>query len=88
MLKEGVVIEYIDPIDVSKVAVLLYNDNYVGSVLEVCSEAEANANYTVVGELRNEKVIEYSDDDDYDDYNDDDDYDDYNDDEDIDEDFD
>ena len=61
-----VIIEYIDNIDTTKVAVLSYDNYQVGSILEVCSTSEATKNYDVVGELRAGKITEY-DSDDYDD---------------------
>ena len=62
-MKETVVIEYLDSIDTSKVAVLSYEDGEVGSVIEVCSRSEASENYDILGELRSGKVVEFDTDD-------------------------
>jgi len=58
-MKETVVIEYLDPVDVSKVAVVSYDNGSIGSVLEVCSKMEASENYDIVGELRDGKMKEF-----------------------------
>lgn len=62
-MKESVVIEYLDPINMSRVAVLSYDDNVVGSILETCSREEASNNYDIVGELRDGQVIEFDNED-------------------------
>lgn len=64
-MKEEVVIEYLDPIDTTKVAVSSYNSGEAGSILEVCSRNEASEKYDIIGELRNGEIHEY-DNEDYD----------------------